>query len=550
MLCLICAPSAYLAWHARDIPQLGLLADDAVYLVSGKSLATGQGYRILSLPDAPIQTKYPPLFPLLLSVVWRLDPRFPGNLPIAALLAWVMLPLLLTTARLEFARLGLEPKHATILCAMMAVSAPVVWFSLNLMPELALVSIVLASTMLADADRGGWRAAAAGLLGGTAYLLKSAALPLLLTSPLLFVLRKQYRSAALFLAAMLPFAAGWTWWAQAHRAAPGDSTWTFYTNYFAYQILNVPWRDYPLVVWVNLRTLWSSAGALIVAPVLGGPLGRVPACAGAAVALAGIVMLARRKGVTHYHAFALGLLPMLAAWHYPPVPRFALPLLPLLLCGLSHAALEAWRVVSGREPGARRAVALPVLAVLGALTPLALTAIYIGPLAGLYGLANSARQQRAGLLAAYQWIESHTPPDAAFAASDDGVLYLYTGRAAMALHIPPKLLYHEDRSGIAREYRAIDTFAARNHLGYLLQTPSDFEQDFTPAMGREQVDGLLADPQRFRLLHRSQQAAIYEVKAANRLAATDDSPVHCCGAYGASVSGSLSASSNQTLRSR
>ena len=440
ILCVICVPSAYLAWHSRDIPQLGLLADDAVYLVSAKSLAAGQGYRILSLPGAPIQTKYPPLYPLLLSLAWRINPQFPQNMPVAALLAWVMLPLLLTMSRLEFTRLGLGPKHAIFLCVMLAVSAPVVWFSLNLMPELALVAVLLASTMLADSDRHGWSAVAAGLLGGIAYLLKSAALPLLVTTPLLYLLRKQYRSAALFLGAMLPFVAGWTRWAQDHRAAPGDPTWTFYTNYFAYQVLNVPLRDYPLVVWVNLKTLWASAGELVAAPVLGGALGRVPACAAATVAIAGVLLLARRKGVTHYHAFALGLLPMLAVWHYPPVQRFVLPLLPLLLAGLSFAAVEAWRVVSGRQAGARRAMALSTLALLGALTPLALTAVYGGPRAGIYGLADSARQQRASVLPEYRWIETNTPAAAAFTANDDAVLYLYTGRPAMSLHISPRLL--------------------------------------------------------------------------------------------------------------
>jgi hypothetical protein len=520
ILCLICAPSAYVAWQARDIPQLGLLADDAIYLVSGKSLATGQGYRILSLPGAPVQTKYPPIYPLLLSLVWRINPQFPQNMPMAALLAWVMLPLLVTMARLEFGKLGLSARHATMLCAMMALSAPVVWFSINLMPDLALVSTVLASTWLADSwadsDGGGsgngWRAGAAGALGGVAYLLKSAALPLLLTSPLLYLLRKRKRSAALFLAGMLPFVAGWTWWTVSHRAAPGDSTWTFYTNYFAYQSMNVQVRDYPLVVWVNLKTLWASAGELIAAPALGGPLGRIPAYLGATVAVAGMVLLARRKGVTHYHAFALGLVPMLAMWHYPPVQRFALPLLPLLLAGISFAGVEAWRIVSAGGPGRRTAIAWATLAALGALTPLALTGVYIKPLAGISGLAGDARRQFAAVLPEYRWIKDNTPPDAAFAASDDAVLYLYTGRPAMSLHIPPKLLYREDRPAIAQEYRAMDAFAARNHLRYLLRTESDFEQDFTPDMGRQLVDGLLADPRRFRLAHRSPQAATYEAR--------------------------------------
>jgi hypothetical protein len=513
ILCLICAPSAYIAWQRRDMPQLGSLGDDGIYLASAKSLATGQGYRILSLPRAPAMTKYPPLYPLLLSIVWRVNPRFPDNMPLAALLAWAMLPLVVTMARLVFKNMGLGPRHTSVLCGLMALSAPIVWFGINLMPELAFTSVLLASTIVADSDRNGWRTAGAGLLGGMAYLLKSAALPLLVTTPLLYLLRKQYRCAALFFSVMLPFVAGWTRWTRTHRAPPGDSTWTFYTDYFGYQALNVPLRDYPLVVWVNLKGLWSSLGELIAAPALDSSLGHIPACAGATIALVGVVMLARRKGITHYHSFALGFLPLLAVWHFPPVPRFALPLLPLLLAGLSVAALEAWHVVSTRQRGARSLVAWSTLTALGLMAPLAASGIYVGPLAIFYRLASRDRQQLAGILPEYRWIKANTPPDAAFVASNDGALYLYTGHPAMAQVIPPKLFYHDDVRGVAQEYRMIDAFAARNHLRYLLRTTGDFALDFTPALGRDVVDRLLADPRRFRLVHGSEHAAVYEVAA-------------------------------------
>src|SRR3984893_18283076 len=86
------APSAYLAWTYRAIPHLGFYHDDSLYMGSGKSLAAGNGYRIASLPGEPYQTKYPPLYAALLSIVWRIDPSFPSNLPIATSLAWLLLP--------------------------------------------------------------------------------------------------------------------------------------------------------------------------------------------------------------------------------------------------------------------------------------------------------------------------------------------------------------------------------------------------------------------------------------------------------------------------
>ncbi len=49
------------------MPHLGFYHDDSIYWVSARSLATGDGYRIESLPGEPYQTKYPPLYPALLA---------------------------------------------------------------------------------------------------------------------------------------------------------------------------------------------------------------------------------------------------------------------------------------------------------------------------------------------------------------------------------------------------------------------------------------------------------------------------------------------------
>src|SRR4029077_16051184 len=46
---------------------LGLFHDDGIYAVVAKSLSNGAGYRIISLPFAPDQTKYPFLYSDILS---------------------------------------------------------------------------------------------------------------------------------------------------------------------------------------------------------------------------------------------------------------------------------------------------------------------------------------------------------------------------------------------------------------------------------------------------------------------------------------------------
>src|SRR5690242_1322984 len=63
--------------------------DEAVYVASAQSLASGAGYRNPSLPDSPPQAKYPPGTAILLSAVWRLFPVFPDNLPLMKALVFL-----------------------------------------------------------------------------------------------------------------------------------------------------------------------------------------------------------------------------------------------------------------------------------------------------------------------------------------------------------------------------------------------------------------------------------------------------------------------------
>jgi len=61
-------------------PAAGAFHDDGIYLVNALSLASGHGFRTISLPDELYQTKYPFLYPVLLAVLWKVFPNFPANL--------------------------------------------------------------------------------------------------------------------------------------------------------------------------------------------------------------------------------------------------------------------------------------------------------------------------------------------------------------------------------------------------------------------------------------------------------------------------------------
>src|ERR1700681_1062410 len=91
----LCLPTLLFVWNNRDVPHFGVLQDDGMYLIDGKALAEGAGYRILSLPAQPFDTRYPPLYPLYLSLAWRAVPTYPANLAVAVMLSWLCLPVVL-----------------------------------------------------------------------------------------------------------------------------------------------------------------------------------------------------------------------------------------------------------------------------------------------------------------------------------------------------------------------------------------------------------------------------------------------------------------------
>src|ERR1700756_2610970 len=83
VLPLILAAHLFLLLRLHPTQLFGLQQDDALYFSSAKALAEGRGYILPSLPGAPAATKYPILYPWLLSRVWRANPNFPANLSLA-----------------------------------------------------------------------------------------------------------------------------------------------------------------------------------------------------------------------------------------------------------------------------------------------------------------------------------------------------------------------------------------------------------------------------------------------------------------------------------
>jgi len=462
--------------------HLGYYHDDTLYWVSAQSLAQGHGYRIASLPGEPFQTKYPPLYPALLALVWKTVPNFPGNLPLAALVSWLLVPLYIAMIWVFLREYGFKDRELGFLTIAAALSPMTALFGVTLMPELLFMVLLLSSIVLAErAEQSpeAWRlAVAAGICGGLAYLSKSIAMPLLFTAPFCFGLRKQWRNAALFFAAMAPCVAGWQLWVAAHMSKSWDLVTLYYTNYVGMQFYNVPLRDLPLYIFHNIDGFLMGGGKVLIFDMPFGSihLERVLTVA----AIVGCVRLARRNRKLQYPLVGAGMTAILLVWHYPPDQRFVFPLYPLLLAGLWTELANVWKALraSLQKPAQSDRVAARVGAAVFAVLALfvAFTNFYglFAFVPGVFAVHGADFEAR---LPAYEWIATHAPQNAAVFAYDDPLLYLYTGRKSCGMPIPTKFSYHGDDAGLDRLLHTIPDFARQYRLDYVLLTINDFYRD-------------------------------------------------------------------------
>ena len=211
------------------MPQFAETHDDSIYYVAAKGIATGAGYRVLSLPSEPFQTKYPPGYPFFLSLVWLIEPTFPANLTLVTALNWLIFPVFVALSYLWLRR----TRRALLSTALIALNPYVILFSTYLMSELLFGCLVLISLLLSR------RAVLAALVGAAAYLVRTGGLVLAVSGTFCLWLEGRRKEAFQLAAVFLPFVVAWMIWAKMHQAAGTDIVTLYYTNYFGYQLLNV-----------------------------------------------------------------------------------------------------------------------------------------------------------------------------------------------------------------------------------------------------------------------------------------------------------------------
>ncbi len=470
---ILLVPSAQFAWRNRQMPQFGYLHDDGLLFVTAKSIAAGS-YRIQSLPENLLQTKFPPLYPLYLSVVWRINPHFPDNLKVATLFSWLVLAIYLALAWAYYRRAGLTERRTWLLVALLGVNPYLTLFGSIMFSDVFFTCWLLATLLVASRD-GTRMAMIAGVLAGCAYLSRTAGIALLVSVPAWMAWKREWRRSAAFLAAMLPAVIGWTLWTRMHVGQAGDSTLAYYTDYIGY-LPHLRFADLAVVLWKNLDQVLYSMGSMVLPKVIDFLPMKILAQVIAVAMITGTMRLVWRGVAVGYALFALVSIGILLVWNFPSTERSFVPLYPLLLAGLAteiEHVVGMLRAAFRHKDFGQRAVAgmlsAGVVAVFGAAIVLQL---YM-TLAYLQGMAEEKAAKLRDLRTAYTWISENLPASATLLSYDDPLLYLYTGRRGNYLPLNPRWWYTEDHASIRGAYRNLPAYCRSRGLEYVYFTSED-----------------------------------------------------------------------------
>ena len=251
LFCVVVTLLAIVVLPLEVVP--GSFDDDGIYLSTAESLANGQSYRLAHLPAEPYQTKYPPLFPLMLSLSMRLDPAWREGV-------WFLLwPIWLATAlaavlwrRLLMQGLGLSSLAATCAVLGSVLCTELLGFLTMVMSEMPF-AVFLAAALLVAGQRHRVAAPASGFLAGLATLTRSIGIAVPAGVGLWLALQRRWREALLHVGTWaLTMSPWWLWQARANAA---NASWADELHY-AYDLDYTAWflglGEAIRVAWINL----------------------------------------------------------------------------------------------------------------------------------------------------------------------------------------------------------------------------------------------------------------------------------------------------------
>jgi hypothetical protein len=479
---------------AKPTASFGVMQDDGLYFSSAKALAMGEGYILPGFPVSLRATKYPVLFPLLLSGIWRVDPHFPGNVKFAVGLTLVFGCCFLVIAFLllrEWPGMGDLP--ALVVAGLCVLSSQFLYLSACVMSDVPFCAVALGSAWLAmrSSLRPGQNeltAMGAGLLAGLSVGVKSLGLGVVAGIALYLLLRRRYRLLAWFCVPALLFSVAWIlpelgalphWKSLVGTSSSGwEQTVCYYSSYPCSWRMGVSnLASLRAIVGVNLTRVVLGPGLYLLTPLInpGSFTGMV---------LVSLVSVAAYVGMARHVRVACDPMPlifvffllMVVPWPWTP-GRFLLVFLPFFFGGLwleANRCFRSFRHLKRFNRRGERALAGSLAAgVMVVAATILLNHIYCVPMS-----QHKLGAEHALLLAdqqgAYEWIRQHAAPQACILSYQDGLTYLYTGRSSIQplATLPESFFEHDVR--FAKEDAAHLADVARHvDASYWLTSPYD-----------------------------------------------------------------------------
>lgn len=496
---------------------VGTYHDDGIYVVTAKALATGQGYKIISLPEPLPQTKYPILYPFMLSLIWRVYPDFPGNLLPMKLLSVLSALLFVLFSYRYLTRFGYATwKLALAITALTALSPWVVWLSGMILTEmpyafLSVLVLYLVESAEQSVNTGRNRRAmllflAGAIVAGMTYLMRSIALALIFAVSAYLACKRRWKHAALFFAVAVTLAIPWMVWAKLnfdngvhHRDRVRFESEVYYTSYTAWFSEHTNGYAPATVATVFIKNLvYAAAGAtsFLVPHVVFAPLPLMgikidSATAGLAVLSAlGILAVAlalwiRRRGYVFrlMDVYVAIYLLLVLVWPWPPT-RFIVPLAPFIILYFLRMANGIFNLVFELAWQRRSSKPYPVRSALGAFIAacfifnLVLDLVMVRQtLAWGFHLpppVASPGSTWADTQFIFRKLMEATPKEAIIGTVHDPMYYLYTGRKAIRSFVvdPIEAFYAPEHSAasISSADKVVEIIRAFR-INYLIHIP-------------------------------------------------------------------------------
>ena len=417
-------------------PTIFTGGDNGVYVALSRALLEGRGYVSVHDPSLSPHTLYPPGYPMILALgSWV---GFTPWVPIKILSA------LFAAAGVGFTCLWARrhaPAGVAVSVAVLVAVSPGLLArgqeELSDVPFWAFTMLVLWAVQgLPREDTR--RTVLAGAATGVGYLIRTAAIPLVVAALAWFIWERRWRQLAIYAAFVLPVVIGWWLWTNAQAGA--DPTYGAYANVFWLKnhydpsLGEASFLDLFTRVFANAERY----GAVMLPLLLTGRPGGAVAVLGygvIALSIVGWALRVRRPGLVEvFFPLYAGMIAVLP----PPWAgeRYLLPIFPV---ALSYAAQGVARAMRAWSPRARTLAGAGAVAfvLLIAGRPLVLAAergsICREAFAGgqRYACLEPAWQEYLGMA---EWAKAELPKDAVVISRKPGLFYALSDR--MGIDIP------------------------------------------------------------------------------------------------------------------